>query len=83
MATVNPGTWVLRLAPGSSAETTAKSYTGSPSSLRSRPNTSQTTPSSKGCTPSSRTTATLFSMLPSVHPIWQEIEGVRQYCHSR
>lgn len=64
-----PGTCVV--SEGPSVETAAKSYTGSPASLRSRPNTSHTTPSSKGCTPSSSTAATFFSMPDSVPQKWQ------------
>ena len=45
--------------------TTAKSYRGSPSSVRSTPKTSQTTPSSNGVNSFRMTTATLRSMVLS------------------
>ncbi|CAM5419722.1 hypothetical protein SGRI78S_03656 [Streptomyces griseus subsp. griseus] len=67
--------WVLRTGP--SAETTAKSCTGRPSSLRSRPNTSHRTPSSKGWTSSRRRAATLVSM----ERVWQLFDVSWQSCH--
>ena len=51
-----------RNGPGSPA-TTAKSYTGRPSSDRSMPKTSQITPNSNGANSFSTTTATFCSMI--------------------